>query len=280
MAEEEEAGAPLWMCTFSDMMSLLLCFFVLLFSMSTIEKKKWVQATGAFSAAFGGRVGTYVDQQRREDSRREISRKAPPQAKRYYGMEDIVSRLKIKSKTWNLDDSQIEILGTEKGIRFVLMGDALFEEDSAVIRPDIYRAIRLVGEAVIELPSNPIRIIGHTDSSAPDEESFSSNWGLSAARARAVLWQLEADFDIPAGRFRYEGAADTQPREKKHPSPLGGVLYYATDPLDNPNEAAMNRRIEVILMQTDETQEYGWYADLKDEAAHQVQELPAWEEPT
>ena len=51
--EEPKAGAPEWMCTFSDMMSLLLCFFVLLFALSTIEEKKFVQTIGSIKGAFG-----------------------------------------------------------------------------------------------------------------------------------------------------------------------------------------------------------------------------------
>ncbi|MGC9328817.1 MAG: flagellar motor protein MotB, partial [Candidatus Hinthialibacter sp.] len=58
--EEKPSGAPEWLCTFSDMMSLLLCFFVLLFSMSSIDKKKMIQAVGSVRAAFGGKPAPYT----------------------------------------------------------------------------------------------------------------------------------------------------------------------------------------------------------------------------
>ena len=51
--EEPKAGAPEWMCTFSDMMSLLLCFFILLFALSSIEEMKFQQTIGFIQGSFG-----------------------------------------------------------------------------------------------------------------------------------------------------------------------------------------------------------------------------------
>ena len=50
--EEAPAGSPAWMATFSDLMNLLLCFFVLLFSMSSIDQKRWEEVAASFNATF------------------------------------------------------------------------------------------------------------------------------------------------------------------------------------------------------------------------------------
>ena len=50
--EDPPAGSPAWMATFSDLMNLLLCFFVLLFSMSSIDEKRWEEVAASFTATF------------------------------------------------------------------------------------------------------------------------------------------------------------------------------------------------------------------------------------
>ena len=50
--EDPPAGSPAWMATFSDLMNLLLCFFVLLFSMSSVDEKKWEEVAASFSQTF------------------------------------------------------------------------------------------------------------------------------------------------------------------------------------------------------------------------------------
>ena len=50
--EDPPAGSPAWMATFSDLMNLLLCFFVLLFSMSSIDEKRWEEVAASFNATF------------------------------------------------------------------------------------------------------------------------------------------------------------------------------------------------------------------------------------
>ncbi len=283
MAEEEPKGAPLWMCTFSDMMSLLLCFFVLLFSLSTIEQKKWVMAKGSFQAGFGGQ-GNYVKNMppNPDESTQDLSKVAPPKNQRYFGKNDIVARLRQKSKTWKLDDKIVEIKGTEKGIRFVISGDALFKDKSAKISPEAHLPLQFVADALVDLPSNPIRIVGHTDDRPPPPEEFPSNWELSAARARTVMDFITYDYPVDEGRFRYEGAADVRPRLKPGKSEADRVLYdYEQNP-DIRNlrempyysnnikeEAAMNRRVELLLLQTDESDKFGWYADFKNEKAQE-----------
>ena len=50
--EEPKKGAPEWQCTFGDLMNLLLCFFVLLFSMSSIDAEKWKEVVASFNNTF------------------------------------------------------------------------------------------------------------------------------------------------------------------------------------------------------------------------------------
>ncbi len=218
---DEPKGAPLWMCTFSDMMSLLLCFFVLLFALSTTEKKKWVQASGAMSAAFGGNIAQHEENMPlTPDPREEISRKPPPKSNKYYGKKKIVSQLKLETRTWKLDENQVEILGTAKGIKFIITGGALFNEKEATIRPESHAVLQKIASDIVSLPSNPVRVVGHTDNQSTEGTEFASNWELSLARGRAVMTYMDKQLGVPDGRFRFMGCADTQPRLKRRKTAL------------------------------------------------------------
>lgn len=274
---DEPKGAPLWMCTFSDMMSLLLCFFVLLFALSTTEKKKWVQASGAMTAAFGGKIADYEENMPTQvDPREEISRPPPPKPNKNYGKTDIVSRLKLETRTWKLDENQMEILGTAKGIKFVLTGGALFNEKEATIRPEAHRMLQKIASDIVSLPSNPVRIVGHTDDQSTEGTEFASNWELSLARGRSVMTYMNVQLGVPEGRFRFMGCADTQPRLKRKKNRFGDIEVYSNAIAV---ERPMNNRIEVILLQTDENEKHGWYAEFKEQQGQSEVGMEPFDEP-
>ncbi len=239
--EEKKGGAPEWMCTFSDMMSLLLCFFVLLFSLSTIEKKKLIQASGPLRAAFGGLPAPHVVPPIPDKKTQpEMSRPAQPVRKQFYGKEEITREQERKIKSKNLDH-MIQVTGTEQGITFRLSGDFSFEQGSAELLSEGILALQHIADEISQFPNNPIKIDGHTDNtkrrSDPD-----FNWRLGADRAYTVMEFLtnvgSERNRVDKRRFSYESYADTMPL-----------------PDVDPNQAigrSLNRRVEITLVQTDQ----------------------------
>ncbi|MDP8242785.1 MAG: flagellar motor protein MotB [Candidatus Hinthialibacter antarcticus] len=239
--EEKKGGAPEWMCTFSDMMSLLLCFFVLLFSLSTIEKKKLIQASGSLKGAFGGMPAPYVVPPIPDKKTQpEMSRPAQPVRKQFYGKEEITREEARKVKSKNLDH-MIQVTGTEQGITFRLSGDFSFAQGNSELLSEGILALQFIADEISQFPNNPIKVDGHTDNtkrrSDPDY-----NWRLAADRAYTVL-----EFLVNTGsernrvdkrRFSYESFSDTKPL-----------------PDVDPNQAigrSLNRRVEITLIQTDQ----------------------------
>ncbi len=239
--EESSAGAPEWMCTFSDMMSLLLCFFVLLFSMSTIEKKKKIQAMASLKAAFGGQPAPYiVENIPDKHTQPELSRPAQPKRKKSYGKDELRVEERQKVRSWSLQNV-VQVTGVEQGITFRISGDALFEKGSSIITEKGIVALDKIASELIQFPSNPIRIEGHTDASPHSEKD--GNWHLSAERAYAVMKFL-IEIGCPYGqvkkeRISYEAFSDNKPLPNLHER-------------QTRIEQALNRRVEIILIQTDQ----------------------------
>lgn len=244
--EEKTAGAPEWMCTFSDMMSLLLCFFVLLFSLSTIEKKKMIQASGSLRAAFGGLPAPYITETIPDKhTKEEMSRPAQPERRKFYAKDELVRIEQSKVHAMNLQDV-VQVTGTEQGITFRLSGDAFFEVGQYNLTADALRRLQGIAEALINFPSNPIRIAGHTDSSRRADNP-ETNWMLASRRAFAVLEYFRdygsAMGQISPDRMSYESFGEFNPIADNE-KPIG---------------RAMNRRIDVTLIQTDDG--FGTYFD-------------------
>lgn len=238
--EESSGGAPEWMCTFSDMMSLLLCFFILLFAMSTIEQKKMVQAVGSLRAAFGGLPAPYLVENIPDKlTSPELSRPAQTKRRKSYAKDELRVEEQRKVRDWHLQNV-IQVTGTEQGITFRLSGDALFNKGSAELTERGIFALYYVAGELIQFPSNPILIKGHTDNTPSQREN--GNWLLGADRAYSVMKYLieqGCEFgQVDERRITYESFADT-------------------DPLPDVNEntvigQAVNRRVEITLVQTDD----------------------------
>lgn len=251
--EESKGGAPEWMCTFSDMMSLLLCFFVLLFSLSTIEKKKLVQASGSLKGAFGGLPAPYVVEPIPDKhTQPEMSRPAQPVRKQFYGKEEITREEARKVKSKNLDH-MIQVTGTEQGITFRLSGDFAFDRGSAELKADAIEALQFIANEVSQFPNNPIKVDGHTDNTRRKSDP-DFNWRLAANRAYTVMEFLiffgSKDNRVNQQRFSYESYADTKPLPDVNPDLEIG--------------RALNRRVEITLMQTDQ----GFGTMFEDETVH------------
>lgn len=240
--EEAPAGAPEWMCTFSDMMSLLLCFFVLLFSMSTIEKKKMVQASGSLRKAFGGLPAPYmVENIPDKKTAEEISRPSQMERRKSYAKSELLREEQHKFKTMNLQ-SVVEVTGTEQGITFRMSGDAIFQSGSFELTAKGIDALIFITDELLQFPDNPIKVDGHTDSSNRRGD-LNQNWWLGAERAYTVMKFLteigSTRGRISKNRISYESFGQFKP--------LPGMEENRTE-----IQRAMNRRVEITLLQTDE----------------------------
>jgi chemotaxis protein MotB len=234
------AGAPLWMVTFSDMMTLLLTFFVLLLSMATLDQVKFTQAAGSLSDAFG--VGILASSTRTEV--------APPQVVSQVPIDDdfnarVYRRLRTQLRELKLD-RQIELV-KDRGAVVLRVDEAiLFGSGQSILNPAADPVLRKVAELVRPLPLN-VKIEGHTDDIGDDMQ----NWELSVARAVSVLRFMAGDQLLPLTRISATGYGSHRP------------LF----PNLSDRERALNRRVEFVLeSQGDPQQELPYLIDVRDQA--------------
>lgn len=203
---------PAWLAAFGDLMSLLLCFFVLLLSMSSMDTKKISEAIGSLAGAMSvleGGTKTEISKQRilestpierREETSAEVNRIQQAVAE----MNEMQQKGKGPAITLN---------ESEQGFVLKLPANLLFKPGEAKIEnEDAFLFLKRIALLVQELPNNlEVSVRGHTDNVPPGNNSpFQDNWDLSSARAIAVLKELMLG-GVKPNRMHAAGFADHRP---------------------------------------------------------------------
>ena len=228
--EVVEEGAPAWVVTFGDLMSLLLCFFVLLLSFSEMDRKKYKMVSGSMANAFGIQKKTPVFESPQGNK---IIAKDFDHAIIVTKMEDqiakpLVVEIQNNYKEWE-DLIQIEIDPGKVTIR--LLGETSFDTGKADIRPKMKPLLLKIG-AMLDKNKGDIIVAGHTDNVPLNGGPFRSNLGLSLARSAAVAEFFMESIGIVPDRISTMGYGENQP-----------IAANAT-----PDGRQQNRRVEIIMM--------------------------------
>lgn len=235
-----QPGAPMWMVTFSDMVTLLLTFFVLLLSMASMDRVKFQAASQSISEAFG--QGVMATTMSAEKQRPHIISYRPID-------DDFTSRVyrRLKSKLHELKlDKQIKLVKDRGAVVLRIDEAILFESGQRTLNPAAYPVLRKVAELVRPLPLN-LKVEGHTD----DRGDELANWNLSVDRAVNVLRYLVSNQLVPLDRISATGYGSQKP------------LF----PNNSEAERAKNRRVEFVLeSQGDPNQELPYLIDARDQA--------------
>ncbi len=224
--EHKPAGAPLWVLTYGDCMSLLLCFFVMLQAYSTIEMEKFQQAM----ASLKGALGVLPYQQNIRPSPMQLQTPSKGEKKTAHNRRArAVSSLRQVVRERNLG-SIIKVRENENGIHVTIGDPALFESGRADIKPDILPVLAKLVE-VINTGEEYIRVEGHTDNIPIHNDLFDDNWELSIARAMSVIRYVRAQGTIDPQRLR----------------PVGCGEFHPVTSNEKPEGRALNRRVEIYI---------------------------------
>lgn len=179
-------GAPMWVTTFGDLMSLLLCFFVLLLSFSEIDRQKYKQVAGSMEKAFGMQRKKNVSESPRHGLKmiaRDFDQEAiATRVKEFIGRELEENFGELYGKIEN--DLEIEARQDQVVIR--LMGESTFDSGKAEIRTELKPMILRIGQILSAETTGDIIIAGHTDNVPVRGGPFQSNLKLAIARAATV----------------------------------------------------------------------------------------------
>lgn len=227
--EAQEAGTG-WLNTYADMITLCMCFFVMLYDPSEADAVQLQQMTASISnEATGG--GQSLSAGRLSDLGNNINSLPAMDKGKSLGsaVKRAVSLYAPENKT-----NKIAITSDERGLVITLAADSFFKTASAELNIEETRETLLqIGQLLSsnELVDRRFRIEGHTDSGDTDPEQWASNWELSTSRAVNVLHYL-TDFGADESRFSVAGYADTRP-------------FYSNETAEG---RAYNRRVDIIIL--------------------------------
>lgn len=211
------------MTTYSDMVQLLLTFFIMLISFSTVNEIKFQQAALSLKGAFG--VMKRFPSPKNNISIEQISQS---QKIRRQVVEDIQEIQKKVAELGMKDQLTIQV--TDNGLLIRMGEKILFDLGKADLRPEAYPILDLVGKTISHGASSVI-VGGHTDNLPISTREFPSNWELSTARAvRVVKYFIE--------------------KVGVDPQLLGATGYSEFRPIapnDTPENRQRNRRVEFLI---------------------------------
>lgn len=211
MAKKEKCdcppqGAPAWMATFSDMVTLLLTFFVLLLSMATFEPTKFAMTTQSLQGAFGVlesfptvAIHPVV----------KIPRKSGDESKRKHALED-AQKVKEIVESKSLDEA-VKVEMTEKGMAILLRDPVGFASGSADLKGQGKDILKDIGEIIKSNENLNIRVEGHTDDVPLTGGKYGSNWALSTARSLSVVELLSEFTGINPANMSASGYGEYRP---------------------------------------------------------------------
>ncbi len=274
-----EEGLPGWMATFADMMTLLFAFFVLMFSMATMDPVKMAAFSEAQAERQGGIADTQNDKKGGGKSAKEI--KEQMEEFKQAGVTEIegipideYTRLEIEKiteekKRLNLSEVRFEFLTiideldvqdsaivstSPRGVALELDGDLCFSSGGVNMKPKLRtfldESINRIMTAENDL--RPITVEGHTDSdwysSGKLAKIYPTNWELSSARASEVVKYLILK-GVNSGRLRASGFADQWPAGVTWKKMRSGTI--TSDVIAELNSTVelkqKNRRIKIII---------------------------------
>ncbi len=258
--KKESAGVPAWVMTFADLMTLLMCFFVLLLAFSEMDAAKFKELSGSMKDAFG--VQTEVEVRTIPKGTSVVAREFSPGKPEPTALNE-VRQFTIDSNKNSLDALEREKKDKEdteahaKRIRAALkdeiekgyvavqtdgakviihvLENASFDSGLADVRRQFLPVLDKIA-SLIDNNSGMITVSGHTDNIPISNARFRSNWELSTSRAVSVAHQLLKQADIDAERFIVSGHADTRPRANN----------------DSSENRAKNRRVDISIVRGNE----------------------------
>jgi len=215
-----------WLQTYGDLMSLLLCFFILIVSFSNTEMVKLRKAFASLHGALGVMPQQAIINLNNQKPMPDLT-----DYQRMILMKTLQGLTKFLQENDIHEEVGLEL--TSKGIRLRISNPLLFELGRAELKPEILPVLSKLAELTKSWPSQ-IRVEGHTDDLPIHTAKYPSNWWLSSARAMSVLEYFED-----------EGSS---------PLKLSAVGYAEFRPLvsnDSEESRAKNRRVEIFIEHDD-----------------------------
>ena len=254
--EDPPKGSPAWMNTFADLMNLLLCFFVMLFSMSSVNEEKFEKVIASFQSTFsilpgggasigeGELISSGISQLENFDSyyNQQLSSQSDGQTEEEKDIteayeqqeleesEDMAQQLENALSQYGIQDD-VEVDFNAEYVTFNMNGALLFDSASAELRDEAYPLVNKLGKILVTYDNNIIEVEGHTDNVPIHSSKYEDNNVLSMYRALAVANYLRDTTTLDPAYIKSSGRGEYVP-----------IADNAT-----PEGRARNRRVEIKI---------------------------------
>lgn len=272
MAKRQEdapaPGAPAWMATFSDLMNLLLCFFVMLFAMSNVDEAKLAEFVAAMNSTFsifsGGataigdgilvsngvsqlnELDDYINSTGKtadsdtdgEDFQDfELSPEAQETLQQYLEDQQLQQNEESSEELEEiLQENQIgdevDVSFTAQYVQLSINGALLYDSGSAALKEESESVLAKLSVILERFSAGTIEIVGHTDNVPQSGAKYADNEELSDARALSVYYYLRDNSVLDPANMKHSGMGDREP-----------IADNST-----PEGRSLNRRVEIRIM--------------------------------
>jgi chemotaxis protein MotB len=227
---EKEPNHERWLLTYSDLITLLMIFFVIMYAMSNVDIAKYQQMAQSFGVAMGGgksviQVGSGVS-----DSSIALSPGASGSKKEQQKLSNLKKVLDRYLDKNGLSTSVATEI-SERGLEVNLTDTILFDSGKAEMKSKAIPRLIEIGKILNSL-GNTIRIEGHTDNVPISNSKYPSNWDLSVARATTVTKLFIYSVRVAPQKMSIVGNGEFRPRVAN----------------DTEAHRAQNRRVNIIIL--------------------------------
>ncbi|MBB6452137.1 chemotaxis protein MotB [Salirhabdus euzebyi] len=257
--KKDSGSTASWMTTYADLITLVLVFFILLFSMSQIDIEKFKAVADSYRdrvifdfnpsivpAENPSELGDDVDAEspselreppaNEENDEEEKEDENPDELESEGNLEELVQEVQSFLTREGLNEV-ISANITERGVVLILQEQILFESGEAELIEEGKPFLDKVGKLLNTIP-NHVKVEGHTDSRPISTFRYPSNWELSGARASSVIRYLIDGHELDSKRFQLSSFADTRPIASN----------------DSPENLQKNRRVEIVILEPEDVE--------------------------
>lgn len=216
-----------WLLTYSDLITLLLIFFILLYAISTTDTRKFQDLTGALQQAFNNGQFQLVTIGGTPGNPHTFSGTTPSSKDK---KAKLVEQLKQALKMLGIPQTVVTVGTTQEGLVISLAGNILFYPGGYDLLPSSDTLLQRIAQVLARIP-NQVRVEGNTDNQTVAGAAADANWALSAMRAVSIVKLLHASGVAP-GRLQAMGLGQ----------------YHPVASNSTPEGRAKNRHADIVIM--------------------------------
>jgi len=254
--DHEEHADESWLLPYSDLMTLMLALFIVLYGMSTVDALKFQEMSEAFKSVLTGGTSVLDQNAMISNNRTSLSEIETPKTnenglmtkknelkrQEQQNLESLKKQLDTYIKENGLTDD-LETKLNQSQLMITISDKALFASGEAVVKPEARQLAKAISNMLQQFPDYEVIVSGHTDNVPISTYEFPSNWDLSSVRALNFMKILLLNTNLDPKKF----------------SAIGYGEYHPVASNDTAAGRAQNRRVEVSIIRkyVDSTEQLG-----------------------